>query len=673
MVPNPFWSNLKINPSDLDGVLRLDPVSEASEMLAMFTAQSLASRYQSAHNEMRNIDGLQPQEAFDELLKYVFFKERDERGANPVQAVLDLAPPDQRAETARLIRARFISAATTGPAPRKWGTEGLELSDMALLRVHALFASIQLSQSDLDLRASALRQFLTGPVRKGLGIFLTPEAVVKAVVEALAPRPGERILDPACGSGTFLLEAARYIEGQGGEAADLYGIDKNPRMLQLAEFNCAHLPKHRFSRAATDSLLPFGDPSLPDWFAEGAFDVVVANPPFGVSVDAHSIDLSAYLTAVQPARGRRTAKFGSEILFLERCLRVLKPGGRLGIVLPRSVVTNRTLTEARAKLGRLGYVRVIVTLPPETFAATGTQTTTVVLLVEKYGVDEYRQDSIRPCISRVDNVGFDSTGRPRLGSQLTQLGTSLQAALTADKVADGIEHLPALRAEESFSLVDRMLGESRSGTNTSNKAVGDLLSLASTGVTPGRAAYTDTGLFLVKVGNLSGAGIDWTARDRNFVSVSSRGRYERTGRLLRAGDLLLTSSAHASRYIAKKVDVVTSVPTEVGGDAAYVGEVMLLRPQPDVDPFRLLAYLRTPSVVTALQDRVRGQTAHLRPDDVLSLPLDDALWDSPKLHEIADLFRRQAAINDELNQISFKHSELVGDLEQSRAVQIAAE
>lgn len=642
----------------------------------MLTSQSLAHRYHAAHNEMRNIDGLQPQEAFDELLKYIFFKERDERSDDPVQAVLDMAPAEQKTIVARLIRERFSIAVANSAAPRKWQTEGFDLSDAALLRVHTLFASTTLNKSDLDLRASALRQFLSGPVRKGLGIFLTPESVVRAVVQALDPQAGEKILDPACGSGTFLLEAARHIETQGeGSSADLYGVDKNPRMLQLAEFNCAHLPMHRFSRANSDSLLPLGDASLPDWFAEDMFDVVVANPPFGVSVDAQSVDLGAYLTAVRSGRGGGGAgrgKFGSEILFLERCLRVLKPGGRLGIVLPRSVVTNRTLTDARSRLGGIGFVKAVVTLPAETFAATGTQTTTVVLIAEKYAQRSSHSAPIHPYIARVDNVGFDATGRPRSGNQLTELGAALCETLRTGRAAGGVEDLPAISAQDSFALVDRMLGEARSAS-ASSMQVGDLLDFAGTGVTPGRSAYTDAGLFLVKVGNLSGSGIDWMARDRNFVGPLLRGRYERKGRLLRTGDILLTSSAHASRYIAKKVDIVTGVPAEIGGEAAFVGEVMLLRPKTGVDPYRLLAYLRTPSVVTALQDRVRGQTAHLRPDDVLTLQLDDAVWESASLEEIATLLREQSILNDRLNQIAFAHAGLVEQLEQASRVQVAAE
>src|SRR5690606_23267462 len=108
-------------------------------------------------------------------------------------------------------------------------------------------------------------------------------------------------------------------------------------------------------------------------------------------------------------------RISSEIIFLERSLQLLRPGGMLGIVLPRSVITNQRVAAARAKLGKYGFVRALITLPAETFAATGTQTTTVVLIAEKYSRPEDRTSEVKPLLARVENVGFDSTGRHRDG------------------------------------------------------------------------------------------------------------------------------------------------------------------------------------------------------------------------------------------------------------------
>ena len=68
----------------------------------------------------------------------------------------------------------------------------------------------------------------------------------------------------------------------------------------------------------------------------------------------------------------------SEVVFVEQCLKYLKPGGLLGIILPRGIVTNSSLRAAREALSNLGYLEAIVNLPPETFCVSGTQTNTVV-------------------------------------------------------------------------------------------------------------------------------------------------------------------------------------------------------------------------------------------------------------------------------------------------------
>ena len=101
---------------------------------------------------------------------------------------------------------------------------------------------------------------------------------------------------------------------------------------------------------------------------------------------------------------------------------------------------------------------------------------------------------------------------------------------------------------------------------------------------------------------------------------------------------------------------------------------MLLRPSEGVDPFRLLAYLRSSSVIQAMQDRVRGQTAHLHPTDLLDIPVDHRVFESESLARIADLLHREAALNDELNSNMYQQIRVRKELgEQSSGLQLAAE
>ena len=85
----------------------------------------------------------------------------------------------------------------------------------------------------------------------------------------------------------------------------------------------------------------------------------------------------------------------------------MKPGGLLGIVLPKSVVTNSSLRTAREALNSLGYLETIVNLPPETFGVSGTQTNTVALFIRRYKTNSEKAESIAVVYIDVANVGFD--------------------------------------------------------------------------------------------------------------------------------------------------------------------------------------------------------------------------------------------------------------------------
>jgi type I restriction enzyme M protein len=91
---------------------------------------------------------------------------------------------------------------------------------------------------------------------------------------------------------------------------------------------------------------------------------------------------------------------------------------------------------------------------------------------------------------------------------------------------------------------------------------------------------------------------------------------------------------------------VTEIPEFVGGRATYVGEVMMLRPRPDiVDPLLLLAFMRSPAAVTALQRMTRGQTAHLMPDDVGNLRVPTSLLvTNGRTSEIRNLLAEEGAL-----------------------------
>jgi len=596
----------------------------------MPTARELAQLYKEAHNIMRNVDGLQPQEAFDELLKYLYFKQKYDASKTKTISIQNI----------RKKFALYLSKANSWSS-EIWRDQALHLSDGCLSDIHTLLQHVELATLDLDIRSHALREFLSSELRKGLGIFLTPEDVVTMMVKYVDPSKNQSVFDPACGSGTFLIEVAKHFRDQ--EQIIVNGTDKNPRMLLLADLNLSDNPKVIFKKHLSDSLKTEPLKEL--------YDSIFTNPPFGVSLDSRDYLKNDYAT-FKDKEGYPLKKQSSEIVFIERCLHLLKPGGTLAIVIPKSIATNNRLKDARKALGRLGYIYSIVSLPPETFAAAGTQTTTVVLFIRKYKSDSEMREPVTLILGSVRNVGFDSTGRERKGNELPTLPIRMIDAAKTGIGGESIHILNFSAKSETFEELERVFVGAAS--NTSGIPLTEICEYIGTGKTPPRANYSNSGAFLIKVGNLTGSGLSWDARERNYVDSTELDKRIRSKKplILREGDILLTSSAHNSMYIAKKSDIFWRVPSFVDSEAvSFVGEVMLIRPnQMVVSPFALLAFFREKATIKKIQGMVRGQTAHLHAADIGMLPIPEEVFEEKgRYAEVAVLLKRQAQLSEELN------------------------
>lgn len=616
---------------------------------------TLSLLYQRAHDRMRDLEGLLPQEAFDELMKFLFYKDCSETSEDPHGQSSHTDSTATPAEIRGTFKAELERRAPW--ALRLWPGCKFHLSDRTLSDLQRLFADVQLTKLPLDLRSTALSTFLTSDVRRSLGIFPTPVEVVRSMIEIVAPSQNDVVMDPACGTGTFLIEAARFISAHHPSARPItvYGIDKNPRMLLLADFNLGHTPNLVFQRACLDSLKQLRQPNETLLgLGPNSVDVILTNPPFGVTVTQHDTNLSLFDTETV-SLSRERNRVSSEVLFVQLCLDLLRPGGRLGIVLPRSVITNERISEQRHAIDRAGYLTDLIDLPPETFVSTGTQTTTVAAFFRKHTVEDIRKSkTVRVC--HVTNVGFDTTGRHRNGNELPLIASKLAKSDLSGQptVTTHTDVAPTATLQRAAHFLF-----SRNGLRV-GKALREFVESAYTGRTPGRSAYTDHGVFILKVGNLTGRGIDWAPRDRNFVSfVEGARRLSNPDLSLRKGDVVLTSSAHAARYIAKKVDLVAHIPEEYD-TVTFVGEVIRLRAASGVDPFVLLAALRHPHVRSDLQACVRGQTAHLNPCDLMEvkIPYDLRVPDH-HLTKVAAMLRREADLAFELCGVAARSAQLL--------------
>lgn len=624
----------------------------------------LSNLYQRAHDMMRNVDGLQPQEAFDELLKFLFFKQANEDIEPKLNVYTGINKSlEEDKKLANDIKINFSKYVVKFNSwfHELWKDKSFHLSDSCLVSIYKIFEKINFSETPFDIRSSALKKFLSPELRRGLGIYTTPDDVVKMMVEFIDPKKEQRIYDLACGTGTFLIESLKFLRSKEENVKyTVWGTDKNPRMLLLAELNMGHFKKVKFNRSVIDSL--FANEKN-EWPKENFFDVIFTNPPFGVTLENTSFDLRKFNTC-RNKDGYLVNRQQSEVVFIEQSLNYLKPGGLLAIVLPKSVVTNSTFYTAQKALDKIGYIYSVVTLPPETFSTTGTQSSTVVLFIKKYEKNENKEEKIKIVLANVTNVGYDSTGRIRKQNQLTELSKDIKKCLQYGSDVGVCKLLPEIQKENTFSEIGNLIA----GRNNSEKQLklGHVVELATNGRTPGRSQYTEEGIFVVKVGNLTGNGINWIPRDRNFIQKDDK-RFKNKKLVLQKGDILLTAAAHSLVYIAKKIDIINTIPSWIGSHVSFVGEVMLIRPNKKlIDPFVLLAYLRIPSTISQIQTLVRGQTAHLYPSDVLEISIPEQLLNPDKnIIEAANLIKLETELNEKLNECAFKQQKLLENISES--------
>ncbi|WP_406045106.1 type I restriction-modification system subunit M [Micromonospora sp. NBC_00898] len=207
-----------------------------------------------------------------------------------------------------------------------------------------------------------LEKFALAEGRRG-GEYFTPKSIVKLIVEILEPQPGERVYDPACGSGGMFVQAEKFIETHGGKAFDIsvFGQELNQNTWRLAKMNLAiHGIEANLSTRWADS---FHEDQHPDLRA----DVVMANPPFNIS------DWGGDRLVMDPRWEYGIPPVGNaNYAWLQHMAHKLSPKGRAGIVLANGSMSTKQSGEGdiRRAMVEGDLVACMVALPGQLFRST---------------------------------------------------------------------------------------------------------------------------------------------------------------------------------------------------------------------------------------------------------------------------------------------------------------
>jgi type I restriction enzyme M protein len=394
--------------------------------LRVATGNNLLYAFKRCHDYIHANQGGSKEQIFWEFLKLLFAKIEDETHSGRPRFAIRSAEERNDADGQKEVRDRVeklfkeVKSRSEFKGLFDSQAEGILFNHETVSYIVAQLEKYDFIHSSVDVKGVAY-ETIVGPTLEGTkGEFFTPRNVVKMTVKMLDPKPGDRIYDPACGTGGFIVMAFNYVSEklrqkhkakwknknkptESEEKAlfdeihqtgyNIFGTDFNSNLVKAAQMN---MIMNNDGRGGLYSVNSLKDPS--QWPKEvsqkiqlGSMDYVMANPPFGakIKIDSREIlehyDLAHGWSRTEDGKWQQEANVKNalepEVLFVERCIKLLKPGkGKCGIVLPDSILTNPGYAYVRFWILQNCEVLASIDLPVETFLPrTGTQTSVLIL------------------------------------------------------------------------------------------------------------------------------------------------------------------------------------------------------------------------------------------------------------------------------------------------------
>ena len=296
------------------------------------------------------------------------------------------------------------------------------LDDKALRYGLGELSGLSLQSASAHVMGEAFQALMGPRLRGDKGQFFTPKSLVRAMIAILNPASGAKVVDPACGTGGFLVETqslqSRNFQSQ--PFGKLIGIDKDKDLCRLAEATLEIVAPERGVILNCNSLDIKTLMNLPEDQSPFNADYVLTNPPFGAKIKVTEREILkqfrlghkwTYSDSGWTQDSQLRDAQDPQILFIELCIRLLKPGGQMGIVLPEGVFGNTNMGYVWDFVRSQGYIVALLDCPRTTFQPS-TDTKTNVLFFEKGKTTPSTQnDSNKAWMAVALNCGHDRRGR----------------------------------------------------------------------------------------------------------------------------------------------------------------------------------------------------------------------------------------------------------------------
>jgi type I restriction enzyme M protein len=432
--PIGIWSNgnemIRLHREEPNIFVEIPRIPKVSETLRDILTERWTLKWLEEHDELKQgkttlkkiildleelVLGNAGVDPFEEIFKLVYAKLYDEwKGINNPGYQLEFFVGDRSPVQVKTAITNLLDGAKHTWSGVFEPLEKIELREEHLTVCVSFLEKVKLFNSNLRIIDEAFEYLIPQVSKKKEGQFFTPRPVEDMVVQMLNPKTDEFVIDPACGSAGFLLHSVMWIAGgaiTGKELSppaknfaqnNIVGIDfaKKPVMIAKAinlivgdgkshVYKDNSLAPQTWNEETRAGLRPRlqrflddaeRDRENQDKFLYLDFDVLMTNPPFAGTVKEREI-LRLYMLAEK--NGRLVNKIGRHILFLNRSLQCIKPGGRMAIVLPQGLLNNTNAEYIRRFVIDEARILAVVGLHGNTFKPhTGTKTS--VLFLKKY-------------------------------------------------------------------------------------------------------------------------------------------------------------------------------------------------------------------------------------------------------------------------------------------------
>jgi len=420
---------------------------EADKELKTVSIEELIRALEKAHDTVWQGGRFDPTDAFDEVSKLLFCKLKDEKNTTKGDPYsFQIGTHELPEEVYKRVNGIYQKAKKEDAEVFK---DDIKLEPKVVYNVVEHLQTLAINKIDLDAKGVAFEVFMTDFFKGKMGQFFTPRPIIQFCVEMMNPEKGDLVLDPACGSGGFLLNALDFVREYAGRSYDeqeardhwhsfakdnLYGIEINDKIARVCKMNMIIHDDGHTNVISTDALENFEDiEKLHPKFEKDHFDLILTNPPFGAMIKRTEKD---YLDKYKLGEDKQNQK--TEILFIERCIGFVKPQtGRIAIVLPDGILTNSSLQNVRDFIMERCQILGIVSLPQFAFTHFGAGIKSSLVFLKRRGENEKTTDY--PIFMAIaEHIGYDATGRVDAKNDLDMIFEEYNKFLKSPKNYAGV-------------------------------------------------------------------------------------------------------------------------------------------------------------------------------------------------------------------------------------------